>query len=324
MSCYNLGMRLAMFLLQLVFLNLVAEVAMADKFAYPPQKLNAAGIHAIKVSGVKGRLSIKGNGSKFFKIKVSHSKNKRFEDWSLSVERQGDALVLEVFNVALGAQWRSLVRAELWPEFDIEIEGPSVPAVVSWREGQLNFTNWKSDLEAAYLSGNFQASGMRGHLKLQAVDGRIRISDFQGTLNLKGEKGKVELSRIQGPVELSWLHGVLRGERLSGPLTLDLPSGNALLTQVSGKVKATGGSSEWDVAASAPSDIEVITDSGPVKIHWSGGAKLFLTSASGAISVPKPYRVETRDGLRVVEAIKEKQPRGQVFVRTQSGKISWQ
>lgn len=313
-----------MSLFQLVLLNLVAQVAVADKFAYPPQKINAAGIHEIKVSGVKGRLTIKGNDSKVFKIKVSHSKNKRFEDWSLSVDRQGEALVLEVFNVALGPQWRSSVRAELWPEFDIDIEGPSVPAVVSWREGQLNFVNWKSDLEAAYLNGQFNASRMRGNLKLQAVDGQVKISDLEGRLTLKGEKGRVELSRVQGAVELSWVNGVLRGEKLSGPLTLDMPNGHARLSQLNGKVRVKGGSSEWDLAASAPSDIEVITDSGPVKIRWSGGAKLFLTSASGAISVPKPFRAEVREGVKVVEAIKEKHPRGQVFVRTQSGKISWQ
>ena len=313
-----------MSLFPLIVSSLAAQVAVADKFAYPPQKLSAAGIHEIRVSGVKGRLTVKGNSSSYFKIKVSHSKNKRFEDWSLSVERQGEVLVMEVFNVALGAQWRSLVRAELWPEFDIEIEGPSVPAVVSWREGHLTFVNWKSDLEAAYLNGRFNASGMRGTLKLQAVDGQIKISNFEGTLNLKGEKGRVELSRIRGPVEFSWVHGVLRGDNLNGPLILDMPDGNALLSRLSGKVKAKGGSSEWDLAASAPSDIEISTDSGPVKIRWSGGAKMFLTSATGAISVPKPFRVETRDGVKVVEAIKEMQPRGEVFVRTQSGKISWQ
>jgi hypothetical protein len=317
-------MRLATSLFLLLFMISVSEAAKAHKFAYPPQKLSANGIQEIKVSGVKGRLTIRGNKSQFFKIKVSHSKNKRFEDWSLSVDRQGDALVLEVFNVALGPQWRNLVRAELWPEFDIEIEGPSVPALVSWREGQLNFVNWKSDLEAAYLKGNFKASGMRGRLKLQAVNGQIEISDLKGSLNLKGEQGKLELSKIQGPVKLSWLHGVLNGKILSGPLTLDIPSGHARLTQINGKVIAKGGSSEWDLAASAPSDIEVTTDSGPVKIRWSGGAKLFLTSSTGAISVPKPFRVESRDGVKVVEGEKEMQPKGQVFVRTQSGKISWQ
>ncbi|NJM10149.1 MAG: hypothetical protein HC883_04540 [Bdellovibrionaceae bacterium] len=74
-----------------------------------------------------------------------------------------------------------------------------------------------------------------------------------------------------------------------------------------------------------PSDITVITESGPVTVNWSGGgAKLHLSSASGSITVPKPFAAEMREGLKVVEAVSEKRPRGLVFVRTQSGNISWQ
>lgn len=304
------------------------QPAHADKYAYPPQRLAAAGIHEIKISGVKGRLILKGNNSKTYTVRVSHSKNKRFEDWSLSVDRQGEALVLEVFNVALGAQWRQLVRAELWPEFDIEIDGPAVPATVSWREGNLSFVNWKSDVEAAYLSGQFTSTGMKGDLKLQAVDGQLKITGHEGSLNLKGEKGRVELNGVKGAVDLNWVHGVLRTENLNGPVTLEMPSGNALLKGIKGKLKATGGSSEWDVQGAPPADLEILTDSGPVKIRFSGNTKLFLTSATGTIRVPKPFEVETREGLKVVEANTAKKSgaaaAGQVFVRTQSGNISWQ
>jgi|GEM_PF-6320074 len=307
-----------------LFILISAQLAHADKFAYPPQKVAAAGIQQIKISGVKGRLTMRGNNSKSFKIRISHSKNKRFEDWSLSVDRQGDALVLEVFNVAVGSQWRHTVRAELWPEFDIEIEGPSVATVISWREGVMQLTQWQNDVEATFLNGKFSARGMRGKLKVQAVDGQVDIADFAGSLDLKGEKGRVELTGIRGAVDLNWVHGVLRGERLSGPTTLEMPSGNARLKNLSGKLKVTGGNSEWDLSASAPSDLEVMTESGPVKIHWNGGAKVFLTSSTGAINVPKPLQVEIREGLKVVEALDQKKPRGQVFVRTQSGNISWQ
>jgi hypothetical protein len=314
-------MRFTMSLLPLIFLAVPAH---ADKFAYPPQKISAEGIQEIKISGVKGRLVLNGRSSKTYKIKVSHSKNKRFEDWSLSVDRQGDSLVLEVFNVALGSQWRHSVRAELYPEFDIELEGPAVPTVISWREGQMSVSRWDSDVEASYLNGKFEADRMHGNLKVQAGDGRLKISNFEGTMTLKGEKGRVELSSVKGKVDLNWLQGVLRGEDLGGTLNLELPSGNASLKGVTGKLKATGGNSEWMVEGTAPGDLEVVTDSGPVKIRWKGGAKLFLTSNTGAISVPKPFAVETREGLKVVEGVREKNPRGQVFVRTQSGAISWQ
>ncbi len=90
-------MRLTMGLLPLIFLS---SVVTAEKFVYPAQSVPAAGLKELKISGVRGRLILKGQSSKTFKVKVSHSNHKRFEDWSLSVERQGNALMLEVSNAS--------------------------------------------------------------------------------------------------------------------------------------------------------------------------------------------------------------------------------
>jgi DUF4097 and DUF4098 domain-containing protein YvlB len=227
--------------------------------------------------------------------------------------------------VALGAQWRHLVREELWPEFDIELEGPSRPAIISWREGDLQIRNWKSEVEAAFLNGRFSAEGMGGALKLQAVDSQVRIKSHQGALSLKGEKGRVELAKIKGAINVNWLSGVVRGRDLDGVIKLEVPSGTVELKNVQGKLSASGAGSLWDVQAAAPADVQVITTSGPVKIKWrGGGAKIYLSSVTGLIDVPKPLAIELRDGLKVVDGLKEKQPRGLVFVRTESGNISWQ
>lgn len=301
-----------------------ASVTWADKFTYPPQKLSARGVTEVRVSGVRGKFVLKGNHSKSYKIRVSHSKNKRFDDWSLSVDRQGGALVLEVFNVALGGQWKHSVRAEFYPEFDIEIEGPAVPATIAWREGSLSVSDWSADMEAAYLTGSFDIRRFKGQLKLQAGEGNIRISQADGHIMLKGEKGRVELSHVRAAVDLNWLQGTLRGEDLSGRLVLDLANGNAQLHGISGKLKVSGENSEWTLQARAPADLEVVTEAGPVNLRWLGGARAFLTSASGVIAVPKPFSVELRDGLKVAQFSKDKTPRGQVFVRTQSGAITWQ
>jgi len=319
-------LHLAMPSLTLLLLTLFACVpGRADKFTYPANKLSAAGIQEVKVSGVKGRLRLTGGNSKYFVIKITHSKGKHFEDWHLSIDRQGGALVLEVFNVAYGPQWRTLVREELWPEFDIEIEGPSRPAVLSWREGELEIINWKSGVEAAFLNGRFKARGMRGDLHLQAVDSAVNISDHVGRLVLKGEKGRVEMAGIQGRVEFNWLQGTLHAQNLKGPAVFEMPSGNVVLRNMQGKLVAKGISSNWDIGASAANDLEVVTDSGPVRIRWNGGgAKIFLSSAKGSIRVPKPLLVESREGAKVVEATQAKTPRGLVFVRTQSGAIVWQ
>jgi hypothetical protein len=316
--------------------------AWADKVSYPAQSFSAAGIDSIRVVGVKGSLRLVGRSAKSYQIHVKHSKAKRFEDWSLSIDRQGDTLVLEVFNVAYGAQWRTQVREELWPEFDVELSGPAQSAVLSWREGSVDIQGWNAEVEASFLKGRFHSEKMQGALKLQAVDAQIQVTKHNGSVQIKGERGRVDLEDIKGDIHLNWVSGVIRGQNLDsigeiestdadvkidnsrGQWKLQLTQGHARLSDIGGIWKASGVRSEWHLALKAPGDVEIVSESGPVRIDWrKGGAKLFLSSKTGDIRVPKPWQVEIRNGLKVVEAEREKPPKGQVFVRTQSGLIEW-
>ncbi len=80
------------------------------------------------------------------------------------------------------------MREEDYPEFDVEIEGPSLATTISWREGKLFLQNWRADIEASFLSGNFEARGTKGRLKVQAVDANLKISDLVGLSMLKVKK----------------------------------------------------------------------------------------------------------------------------------------
>ncbi len=115
---------------------------------------------------------------------------------------------------------------------------------------------------------------------------------------------------------LNWLSGVLHAENLSGPTQFELNSGNAVLKGLRGRLKVIGGSSDWEITTLSRANVEVVTESGAVKLHSGGGAKLFLTSQTGRIKTPSPHKAEDRDGLKVVAATLGKPPRGQVFVRT--------
>lgn len=301
-----------------------SKVGGTAKISYPPQTISAKGVERLKIVGVKGRLRLTSTNKKTYKIKVTHSKGKQSEDWSLSLDRQGPVLALEVFNVALGAQWRNLVREEAWPEFDLEIEGPSVPAVISWREGDLRLARWQSDIEAAFLKGQFRSDHMKGQLKLQAVEAQIQIRSFQGELSLKGENGRVELNDVNGTVDINWLRGNLSAHRIAGKIHLEWPSGSASLKQLNGTLKANGSSTNWQISALAPSELEVSSQSGTVDLKWRGGAKVFLSTSGGTFKVAKGWTVENRDKGTVVETTIGNSPRGSIFVRTQEGNISWQ
>jgi hypothetical protein len=318
--------------------------AAAEKTSYPAHKLSAQGIGELRITGVKGRLNLRHRaGGKHFYIKVKHSKGKRSEDWHLSMERHGQALVLEVFNTELGREWRRQIRKELWPEFDIEVDGPAKPTVVAWREGRLEIKGWNQPLEISYLGGSLLTQNTSGTLKIQAGESNVTIDDHQGPLELKGERGQVQLKKARGALNVHWVSGSVRADSCSGQVTLEssdadilvegasgewnvkLADGHARFGKFGGKLKAEGQGTEWEARLLAPSDAEISSKSGAVKLEWlSGGVKLFLSSMKGEIKVPKSMTVEERSGVRVVEAEKAtKQPRGNVFVKTETGTIIW-
>jgi hypothetical protein len=132
----------------LVPLIFSASFAFGAKYTYPEQKLSANGIEKIEISGVKGAVKLVGRPGKVYRLKVRHSRGKKFEDWSLAIDRRESILVLEVSSAVYGAQWRKHVRQDQWPEFDVELSGPSVPATISWKEGQLEYSKWSNDLES--------------------------------------------------------------------------------------------------------------------------------------------------------------------------------
>lgn len=303
---------------------LISTATYADKFAYPPQRISSQGIYSIKISGVKGRLVIHEKPTKFYRIRVTHSKDKKYEDWNLSADRVHDALVLEVFNVAAGKQWQKMVKQDHWPEFDIELEGPGVPAVVAWREGAVDINGWSKSLELSFLNGKVDVARTKGPLKLETVDAHVKVRQHQGDLDLRGQNGSVELNSMNGKTRVAWLDGNFKGDGLKGTYNLDWTSGALALRNVDAVIKGTSGSADWDVRAKAPSDINVNTASGGVKMNWEkGGATYFLSTGKGKLKVKLPCKVQSPNAADVCEGQKPGKPRGEVFVQSKTGLISW-
>jgi hypothetical protein len=316
-----------------------------EKYTYPVQKISTKGVRDIKIIGVRGRLKLHGIAhAKSLSLKVQHSQGRKFEDWHLSVERRGKTLLLEVFNVAYGREWKHQVKQELWPEFDIELEGMSLPTTVAWREGSLDFQNWDGNLEVSFLKGEARVSGGKGKISLEPVDAAVSVREHHGPLDIKGQQGRVSLVRDQGEIKLNWLSGNIflddcRGQIAvesaaadvtvhggKGELALQMGRGEAKIMGFSGAVQGKGDQAKWELAASAPADVNITTGTGAVGVNWlTGGAKVFLTSTHGSIQFTKGkfLKVGDREGRRVVEGVKTAKSMGQVFIRTDSGQIRW-
>lgn len=324
-----------------LLISAVAWGAKIDKAIYPRQWVSGRAIDRIEVIGVRGTLKLTGarlHGGNY-RLKVGHTRTRRAEDWNLSVERRGHTLVLEVSNAAYGREWRRLMRQDQWPEFDIDLEGPSVPATVSWREGSLNYKNWQAPLETSFLNGDVWIHGGSGNYVLQAVNSRIRVDHFKGSMDIKGEQGQVELFAQSGRLNVSWLQGLLtlidvqseanldahaaevRIRGSSGLWQVKSSSGPVTVTDFSGRLRGTGGATRWVVRGRAHGELELVNASGPVQVDWKSAAKVFLTSSKGVIK--SPFVTHDRDGRKVAEGRKGSRPLGQVFVRTETGDITF-
>jgi len=300
----------------------------AEKATYPVQKISIKGITDIKIIGVKGHLKMRGvKNARSLSLYVKHSEGRRFDDWHLEVQRRGKTICLEVFNVAYGRQWRHLVREELWPEFDLELDGASLPTTVAWREGTLDFNSWGANLDVSFLKGAAHIAGGTGRVNIQPVQANVAVHDHKGPVTLKGDSGQVTLSRDQGDLAVNWVSGKVAVEGGAGSLKLELGRGAAKILNFNGTVQGQGEQALWDLTAKAPADVNITTSTGPVGMHWQdGGAHVFLTSTHGSIAFPSSHflkAVDDYEGRRVVEGVKTAKSMGQVFIRTDSGPISW-
>ena len=323
-TCHR-GMR--KLILVAVWIGIAGPAYATGKFTYAPQKIALKGVRDIKIAGVKGTLKLKGHkSSRHLTLKVQHSRGRRLDDWHLSLERRGRTLFLEVFNVAYGKQWRNMVREDQWPEFDIEIDSPALPMDVAWREGRVDIVHWGGELDLSLLKGRISALGGTGALRLQPVEADVKVADYRGPVTIRGESGDLWFERVAGNVNINWFKGDLLFKNCQGNVQVEMESGRAVVEGLSGTLQAKGNTTKWDLSAAAPADVNVTTVDGPVKMAWKGGgAKVFLTTKRGKIGYPAKgfLRESDREGTRVVEGVKSAKAMGQVFVRTESGAITW-
>jgi hypothetical protein len=324
-----------------IFLLLLADAHAMKGGAYPEQVFRADGITRVEISGVRGRVRMRGESSSTFRLRVRHSVERKDEGWGLSVERRGSTLVLEVYNVAYGPEWRKILGRDRWPAFDIDLSGPARPAVIGWREGAIDVARWRADVDASIVRGNVRLEGGAGRVNLQAGRGDVLVTDFNGDLTVRGEGGRLELARLNGTQHLHWFagqaalagvrgdlsldahHARVSGRGLSGRIDLGVVAGEVDVTDVRGHLVGTGQTASWRIAPRARADVTVRSRAGSVSVFRAGAVDLFLSSRSGAIDGSSAKAVVR--GNRRVATGRVGRGRvgefGRVFVRTDSGAV---
>jgi hypothetical protein len=149
----------------------------ARVMSFPPQRLSAEAIASIEVRGLAGRLNLRGTGAKDYTIQVSQP---RQPHWHVFVDRQANA-------------WITYWQRELWPSLDILIQGPAVPAVVSWRTGLVRMRDWSQPADLSLSEGRVEVHRGRGALRVQAID--VEVSLFErdlADLRLHAQRSRIQ------------------------------------------------------------------------------------------------------------------------------------
>ena len=192
---------------------------------YPAQIFSAKGVRRIVVSGARGRVVVRGRANANYSLKVGHvGQTHGQDDWGLSVERRGDTLVLEVFSTAIGREWATLLErdrsgTERWPTFDLELNGPAVPVVIGWREGEVDVAAWPAAIDATLLSGRVTVNAT-AKLNLQLGRGTAAITNVAGGARVLGENGRLTMDDVRGPSTVDWFSGSIELRGIRGDLNL--------------------------------------------------------------------------------------------------------
>jgi Toastrack DUF4097 len=155
-------------------------------------------------------------------------------------------------------------------ELDIEVEVPA-----------------GAELQLATVTGDVQATGLRGHQRYTTVSGDLYLVDTAGDIRVKSVSGDATIRGI-GPI-------TGQAEAVSGDLVVSAPLLEGLRSSsVSGDVTVDG-------ELSPSGDFRVETVSGDLAVGLRGSAIFEVRGISTEISSPIDHRIEGRlDRRRVV------------------------
>ena len=310
---------------------------------FQPIQIAAKHGDTIRISGVLGNLQlIHEPQRKNLSIQVDQRSSRTQGDWNLSMERMGSEIQIEVFSVGNMHQWKSDLNREQWPRYDIVIRGPSLPVLASWRQGFVQVVGWQDKIDLSLLNGKLSVRDSKAELSIQGAQLDFDLSQHQGKVRFVADKGDLRVASSQGDLDLQLMDGQVRifdflgqlkwnseralfvSQRGGGAWQLTSQKGPVEISQFKGQLKGQGEKALWKVQVAELSEVDIRSNSGPVKLQWrKGAAKAFLSSQSGSINAPRSTRVRReQNGVSSWLSQWGEGQLGQIFVKTQTGSIS--
>lgn len=309
------------------------------------QVVDGESINKLSVRGFYGDVLIRGlKDAKEFRFQVLNEDGSSLKQglWKAKVLKQGDHLQLVLQGPESRGVWWDLLNGKSSRRpLKVMISGPARQLQLSWFEGKVSLLNWLAKASLNIKSGSLQLKGCEGFTKVSLMKGGLLIDGHQGDLEVDGYRLKLRASQVKGSLRVrnfsgsSFLkgnEGVTRFFSHSGPLSVDGGEGEVHFESQSGQVSVEsfkgslhGKSQEGGVkmVLLEKSDVRVRSGSGSVRINLpkSSGAWVNVGTSEGELFIPSGIEVKRYPNLKVGQGRLSGSQRGNIYVRTQSGKV---
>lgn len=222
-------------------------------------------VKRVKAVTSGGNISVNGNDGSETKVEVyvrsSNWNNKLSEteirqklekDYILTMEMQGDQLVLEAKSKNNGNGWKnglSISFGVTVPKSissDVRTSGGNI--VMRDLAGNQDFTtsggnlvvkDIKGQVKGRTSGGNINAERLNDQIDLFTSGGNVNAEDCKGNINLNTSGGNMNLDNLSGMVTATTSGGNISGEVLSGEVVVSTSGGNVIIEKIRGSVKAS-------------------------------------------------------------------------------------
>ncbi|MEO7102929.1 MAG: DUF4097 family beta strand repeat-containing protein [Gemmatimonadaceae bacterium] len=179
------------------------------------------------------------------------------------------------------------------------------------------------------VSGDIDASGLRGRLEVSNVSGSVNVRDVGSGLSVEGVSGNVTVANVGGEAHVENVSGRISVTGVGGSASVETVSGGITLNGVAGSsIHATSVSGDLDfagpVGGSARYNFETHSGRTNLRIAGNANAAIRVETFSGSVSNDYPGAVKRRtsddDDTSSVDFIIG-QGQGRLHVETFSGSV---
>lgn len=333
----------------LIGLLCFSSLLRAEVINYNPLPVEVASGDQLRVRNFWGSIKLTNNEkAKQLLVKVKQDNPSQppsfakslMDEWALSIQKDGSVIEVVVRSPQGKADWRQYLIQGGAPKFDIEIIGPSLPATLSTKKGNVSVAKWQHRLNINAQEGNVKVENGNGDLNVVAPSGEVLIltqlgnvgvdsfssqvkcRNIKGRLRVENFGGETDVGQVEGPLEIYASKGGTKVNQAKGGLEFYNGEGNFKVENLEGALKGKADRGPFIADLLGEVEVRIQAKDAPITISApNSGASLNLGTKDGSFSVPSYLSSYETSNLKMVQGRMRGGVKGQIYVRTENGNI---